>query len=179
LADAQGLGPCGVTPVEVQVLSPAQRFPAIPLRSDSATATILRHLARDLRHLALAFLEARTAASVKPAGSVRLVDKKTRICRRFGPQPLGSRRPTDRELLYYTPRASWNDYLAGPSRWGRAFRLMDTKPGFSSTPDNVATAFSTCSPGIRKPRRVRRSLPTEGLAGRGLLVLSERLSAGP
>ena len=33
-------------------------------------------------------------------GSVRLVDKKTRVVEVLGPEPAGSRWPTDRKLLY-------------------------------------------------------------------------------
>ena len=33
-------------------------------------------------------------------GSVRLVDRRTRVVEVLGPEPPGSRRPTDRELLF-------------------------------------------------------------------------------
>jgi hypothetical protein len=36
-------------------------------------------------------------------GTVKLVDRKTRVVEVLGPQPLGSRRPTDRELLFDPP----------------------------------------------------------------------------
>jgi hypothetical protein len=36
-------------------------------------------------------------------GAVRLVDRKTRVVEVLGPEPLGSRRPTDRELLFERP----------------------------------------------------------------------------
>lgn len=33
-------------------------------------------------------------------GSVRLVDRKTRVVEVLGPEPAGSKRPTDRKLFY-------------------------------------------------------------------------------
>jgi hypothetical protein len=48
---------------------------------------------------------------VNAIGSVRLISKKTRVVELFGPEPLGSRRPTDRELLLDRPQASFLDFV--------------------------------------------------------------------
>jgi hypothetical protein len=37
------------------------------------------------------------------SGTVRLVDHRTRVVEVLGPEPLGSRRPTDRKLLFERP----------------------------------------------------------------------------
>ena len=50
-------------------------------------------------------------------GSVRLVDRKTRIVEVLGPEPPGSRYPTDRKLLYEDMYGTTN-YLEGPKSVG-------------------------------------------------------------
>jgi hypothetical protein len=44
-----------------------------------------------------------TRVSRDHIGTVRLVDRKTRVVEVLGPEPLGSRRPTDRKLLFERP----------------------------------------------------------------------------
>lgn len=69
-------------------------------------------------------------------GSVRLVDRKTRVVELLGPEPPGSRRPTDRELTFWRPQASHAEYMKGPRPVGiciqadgrRARFLIDEGP---------------------------------------------------
>ena len=54
-------------------------------------------------------------------GTVRLVDRKTRVVEVLGPEPLGSRRPTDRKLLYWATQSSQREYMQGPQSVGLCF----------------------------------------------------------
>jgi hypothetical protein len=58
--------------------------------------------------------------------SVRLIDRKTRTVEVLGPQPLGSRHPTDRQLLYESPTT----YRWGPQRVGFCFQASDRSARF-------------------------------------------------
>src|SRR5688500_5775517 len=46
-------------------------------------------------------------------GSVRLVDRRTRMVEVLGPEPLGSRHPTDRKLLFDQPRRDLRPWPVG------------------------------------------------------------------
>ena len=54
-------------------------------------------------------------------GSVRLVDKKTRVVEVLGPEPAGSRRPTDRQLMFWSAQSSQREYMEGPKSVGLCF----------------------------------------------------------
>jgi hypothetical protein len=54
-------------------------------------------------------------------GTVRLVDRRTRVVEVLGPEPPGSRRPTDRELLFDT----YQSVMDRPQRSGSASRPME------------------------------------------------------
>ena len=65
-------------------------------------------------------------------GSVRLIDKKTRVVELLGPEPLGSRWPTDRKL-FVSSSDSQLEYMLGPKKSPSAFRPMAGRRGSSST----------------------------------------------
>lgn len=82
------------------------------------------------------------------AGSVRLVDRRTRVVEVLGPEPMGAKRPTDRELLLdeFTKNGT------PPQRVGLCIQARDRQARSSSTRRRVVTRCSTCSPGARGPR---------------------------
>ena len=62
-------------------------------------------------------------------GSVRLVDKKARVVEVLGPAPLGSRRPSDRKLLFWGTQIQ-RDYMRGPQSVGLCFAADGRKAKF-------------------------------------------------
>lgn len=58
-------------------------------------------------------------------GTVRLVDRRTRVVEVLGPEPLGSRWPTDRKLMFERRQASLVEHLAGPQPVAHCSKLMD------------------------------------------------------
>ena len=84
-------------------------------------------------------------------GTVRLVDRRTRVVEVLGPEPPGSPRPTDRELLLDTYLSMMNR----PERSGSASRPTEGGRSSSSTRDRWAINCSTCSPDTPRPRRGR------------------------
>jgi hypothetical protein len=54
-------------------------------------------------------------------GTVKLIDKKTRVVEVLGPEPMGSRRPTDRQLMFWA-RSGQAEYMRGPQRVGLCFQ---------------------------------------------------------
>ena len=54
-------------------------------------------------------------------GSVRLVDKKTRVVEVFGPESPGSRWPTDRKLMFWENQSGQSEYMRGPQPVGFCF----------------------------------------------------------
>ena len=71
-----------------------------------------------------------TQVSKLHTGSVRLVDRRTRVVEVLGPEPPGSRRPTDRELLFYRPQANLSEYLRGPESFGYCFHAEGRRAKF-------------------------------------------------
>lgn len=63
-------------------------------------------------------------------GTVRLIDRRTRVVEALGPEPPGSRRRTDRELLAYRPQASFAEFMAGPQRIGHCFQADGRRAKF-------------------------------------------------
>jgi hypothetical protein len=62
-------------------------------------------------------------------GAVRLVDRRTRVVEVLGPEPAGSRRPTDRELLFDRPGQA--AYLLGrPQPVGFCFQAEGRQARF-------------------------------------------------
>jgi hypothetical protein len=62
-------------------------------------------------------------------GTVRLVDRRTRVVEVLGPEPLGARRPTDRELLFdQSGRAA--HLLGRPQPVGFCFRASGRRARF-------------------------------------------------
>jgi hypothetical protein len=55
-------------------------------------------------------------------GTVRLVDRRTRVVEVLGPEPLGSQRRTDRKLLFERRQASLAERMAGPQSVGFCFQ---------------------------------------------------------
>jgi hypothetical protein len=67
---------------------------------------------------------------VKPTnvGTVRLVDRRTRVVELLGPRPLGSRRPTDIELRFDPPATP--RFTSQPRRVGICFQAADRSARF-------------------------------------------------
>jgi hypothetical protein len=63
-------------------------------------------------------------------GTVRLVDRKTRVVEVLGPEPLGSRWPTDRQLNFWRAGADRDEYMAGPQSVGHCFAADGRKAKF-------------------------------------------------
>ncbi|MCR6679377.1 hypothetical protein NVV43_28380, partial [Escherichia marmotae] len=59
-------------------------------------------------------------------GTVRLVDRRTRVVEVLGPEPPGSRRPTDRELLFDT----YQSVMDRPQRIGFCFQADGRRAKF-------------------------------------------------
>jgi hypothetical protein len=53
-------------------------------------------------------------------GTVKLIDRKARVVEVLGPEPLGSRRPTDRKLLF--ERLGQAAYMLGPQPVAHCFQ---------------------------------------------------------
>ena len=70
------------------------------------------------------------AATKDHPGSVRLIDRKTRVVEVLGPEPLGSRRPTDRKLSFWRSNASRTEFLAGPQPVAHCFQADGRKARF-------------------------------------------------
>jgi hypothetical protein len=78
-------------------------------------------------------------------GSVRLLDRRTRVVELLGPEPPGSRRATDRQLFWQS-LSSQVAYLAGPQPVGYCFQadgrrarfLIDEGPGGDALLDALA-----------------------------------------
>jgi hypothetical protein len=72
-------------------------------------------------------------------GSVRLVDRRTRVVELLGPEPPGSRRATDREL-FWESRSSQIAYLVGPQSVGYCFQADGRRARFliDETPEGDA-----------------------------------------
>jgi hypothetical protein len=75
----------------VLVQAPGERVPLPARRRD----------AHD--HLVLAGTRPEVSSANLYTGTVRLVDGRTHVVEVLGPEPLGSRRPTDRKLLFERP----------------------------------------------------------------------------
>jgi hypothetical protein len=73
-------------------------------------------------------------------GSVRLVDRRTRVVEVLGPEPLGSRRPTDREL-YWESQASQAGYMMGPQPVGHCFQADGRRAKFLIDPGEDGDAL--------------------------------------
>ena len=54
-------------------------------------------------------------------GTVKLVDRKTRVVEILGPQPFGSRRPTDRKLFVDRSQESLVEFMRGPEEVAHCF----------------------------------------------------------
>jgi hypothetical protein len=88
-------------------------------------------------------------------GTVRLVDRKTRVVEVLGPRPLGSRRGTDQKLLYqrYGPTPPFSvghcfladgrqaRFLVNEGQWGDA--LLDLLASRPRTPARPAKPYGT------------------------------------
>ena len=71
-----------------------------------------------------------TDSTLNNVATVRLVDRKTRVVEVMGPDPVGSRRPTDRELYTYSPQRSYADYVAGPRPIGLCIAASERRAKF-------------------------------------------------
>ena len=85
-------------------------------------------------------------------GSVRLVDRKTRVVEVFGPEPPRSRRPTDRKLLFepYGPDLPRSVGICFQADGRAAKFLIDQNP----LGDHCST-FSASIPRLRLAWRCR------------------------
>ena len=63
-------------------------------------------------------------------GTVRLVDRRTRVVELLGPEPPGTRWPTDRELMFWRPQANHAEYLTGPLPVGICIQADGRKARF-------------------------------------------------
>jgi hypothetical protein len=73
-----------------------------------------------------------TTVSKLHTGAVRLVDRRTRVVEVVGPEPPGSRRPTDRELLFEPRATNASEYLlfGRPRRVGMCFEADGRRARF-------------------------------------------------
>ena len=99
-------------------------------------------------------------ADERHVGTVRLVDRRTRVVEVLGPEPLGSRRPTDRQLLF-DPGQSMMDR---PQRVGFCFEAMEGGRSSSLTRDRGAINCSTCSPDTPRPGAAGEAVWGQGMA---------------
>ena len=82
-------------------------------------------------------------------GTVRLVDRRTRVVEVLGPEPPGSRRATDGEL----PLDTYQSMMDRPQRIGFCFEAAGRGAKFLIDEDRGAINCSTCSPDTPRPRR--------------------------
>ena len=101
-------------------------------------------------------------------GTVRLIDRRTRLVELFGSAPLGSRGPTDQELLFDHLQAGLREYVAGPQSVGFCFRLTDGRRGSSWTKGLRVTHCSTSWPRGPDPSAPGAAVRAFGLAGGGV-----------
>ena len=73
-------------------------------------------------------------------GSVRLVDRKTRTVEVLGPEPLGSRWPTDRKL-FFSSSETQRDYMAGPQKIAFCFQADGRTARFLVDKGSIGDAF--------------------------------------
>jgi hypothetical protein len=93
-------------------------------------------------------------------GSVRLVDRKSRVVEVLGPRPLGSRRPTDIELRFDPPGPR---FTSQPRRVGICFQAADRSARFlvdAGKDGDALLALLASRP--RTPARLARPYGTRG-----------------
>ena len=73
-------------------------------------------------------------------GSVKLVDKKTRVVEVLGPEPFGSKYPTERKLLFFNS-ANQTEYFLGPQPIGFCFQADGRTAKFIVDRGPIGDAF--------------------------------------
>lgn len=96
-------------------------------------------------------------------GTVRLVDRRTRVVEVLGPEPMGSRYATDRRLAFWRSNASRDEFMAGPQPVAHCFQadgrqarfLVDEGPQGDALLDLLASR-------PRTPARLARPYGVKG-----------------
>lgn len=73
-------------------------------------------------------------------GSVKLVDWKTRVVELLGPEPAGSRWPTDVKLFVHSLQTQF-DYMYGPQPVAYCFQAGDRTAKFLVDKGSIGDAF--------------------------------------